>query len=82
MKRQDVLPAGAILDATVDNTDPDSEATAEAKTAGYNRADGASVFVAASAASAWGSWTGCFQAKILWTPSLPCSLVPVKEGTA
>lgn len=52
------------------------------QTAGQNRADGVSVFVAASAASALGSWMGRFLVKFLWAPSPPCSPVPVEEGTA
>lgn len=65
-------------------TDPDTEATAALtqQTAGQNRADGVSVSVAASAASARGSWVGWFLVNCLWPPSLPFSPVPVEEGTA
>lgn len=67
-------------------TDPHSGAADVAKTeqqtAGQNRAGGVSVFVAAAAASALGSWTVWARGQILWDPSLPCSPVPVEEGTA
>lgn len=80
-----MLQAGTILDATVQRTDPDTGATAVAKTeqtAGENQADAVSEFVAAAAASALGSWVGWFLVKFLWAPSPPCSPVPVEEGTA
>lgn len=52
------------------------------ETAGYNQADGVSVFVAAAAASGLGFWTGWCLVKFLWAPSPLCSPVPVEEGTA
>lgn len=79
------VQAGIILDATAQCTDPDTGATAVSETqqtAGQNQADGVSVFVAASAASALGFWTGWYQGKFLWAPALLRSPVPVEEGTA
>lgn len=77
-----MLQAGTMWDATVWRTAPNTGPTAVAKTAGQNQADGVSEFVAASAASALGSWVGWFLVKFLWAPSPLCSPVPVEEGTA
>lgn len=74
VKQRAVLQAETILDETVQHIDPDTGATAAAtteQTAGQNQADGVSVFVAAAAASAMGSWVGWIQGKFLWAPSLP-----------
>lgn len=70
---------------TLQHQHPDTGGTALAKTertAGYYQAGGVSVFVAAAGASALGFWMGWFLVKCLWTPSAPCSPVPVEEGTA
>lgn len=75
-----------MVDWTVQNADPRTEVTATAKTelqtAGYNQAGGASVFLAAAAASALGSRMVWIQGNFLWAPSPPCSPVPAEEGTA